>query len=435
MSEFQPWPRSVVILLAMAALAAQVARADTKSVPSAGSAAAPVDPMDWKEPSAMPALVSGMEPGAYHKELSEAISKLDMNLMQAADEPLPEKKGPIDIDTSWKPQVAYWHSPQRNAKWDQQMFVACSVFDTKPSLAQAALQDAWQAGYKGWLVPALSARIAYNQWRFGDALNFGSFALADAPADRKPIIARWMYGAAKANYKFDEALRLAAAYQLVDGDEITRLHDAVRAYRAAGAAPRLDPLAQLSALSETDLSSRLELIHVRGSIKSPEQTNGFKKTGRMVMQAPLNELQIFAFGPQAANVELTAEFEFHAQGSKQNQEERSLTFGIVDPADKGELQCDVSLFVNGMVDAEASGPSIGVSEFPPPKWKKEGAIRIIVLGPDVEVFVDARRVYFGPIRARVEKRELGFMFRVSGVHGEISKVTWKKIESAPAAAK
>lgn len=379
----------------------------------------------------MPPVVSDMPDEAYHRALAEAVKKVDMNAMQRPDDPLPEAKTVVDLDAPWKPQTAYWHSSKRDPKWDQQMFVACSEFDSDPRLAQAALADAAHAGYKDWLLPALEARIAFNQWRFDDTLAFGSFALADAPADRKPVIARWMYSAAKADYKLEEALRLSAAYAVTDKDELDRLHEAFRAYQALNTHPRIEPIVALSKLSLKDVHENISVIHVKGSVKSPQQTNEFKKSGKLVMEAPPGRMQLFAFGPKAADVDFTAHFRFHAQGGKAGRNNRSLGFGLIDPKDNGEEQCDVSLFSGALLEVEASGPMIGIEEFPPGKWQKDGTIRMIALGPDLEVFIDGKRAYFGPIRAPAATRQLGFLVSTSGVRAEITDVTWKKIEGNP----
>ena len=421
------------LLAALLSIGTISVRADAPAVHNespGGSGPMAVNPVDWKEPHEMPPLPQGMEAEPYHKALAEAIKRVDMEAMKRPDEPLPAIKMTTDFDAPWNPQIAYWHSSQRDPKWDPQMFVACTVFDTEPQLAEAALSDAAHAGYKGWLLPAIAARIAFNEWRFDDTLNFGSFALADAPADRRPIIARWMYAAAKADYKWNVAQQLSATYPLVDKDEIDRLHEAARAYLAIESHPRPEPLAALSGLSEVDLRAKVATIHVPGSIKSPEQTNGFKKTGRLMLQAPNDRNQLFAFGPKAADVDFTAHFQFHLQGKKNSQWDRGLEIVLVDPADHGEMQCSVSFSSNGLVDVEASGPEVGITEFPPPKWRKEGGtIRIIALGPDVEVFVDDKRAYYGPIRASSSTRQLAFMVQAVGVHAEVSQVSWKKIES------
>jgi hypothetical protein len=424
------WWQIVVPSFAMALISLRVAGQSTGDAAKADSSSAvAVDPMAWTEPTALPAIVSGMNSEAYHKAFVEAIAKLDPGAMQGSDGRLPKLKGPISVDTAWNPQFAYWNSANRNAKWDNQMFIACTVFDSDPALAQAALHDAHDAGYRGWLVAALSARIAYNQWRFDDALKFGSFALADAPDDRKPVIARWMYAAAKADYQFEEAMHLAASYPLVVQDEISRLRDAISIYRAGDPQARPEPLAAISALVETDLGRRFAPIKLPGSVESPSQIDAFEETGKLHMQAPPGEYQLFAFGPKAANIDFSAHFQFGPQGPNKTFFDQSLKFAIVDPSENGPEQCEVAMFAGGMVEPQASGPAIGVREIPEPAWQDGGDVRIIVLGPDAEILVDHKRVYYGPVRGSASKRELSFMVQSVGVHADISGVTWKRIET------
>lgn len=421
-------------LLLLATLGADKPAAPTSTTGAPAAPPASVDPAVWQEPHELPPITSDMKPAAYEKALAAAVKRVDMDAMKRPDDPLPAPTGIIEVDTPWKPQTAYWHSAHRNPKWDSQMFVACSEFDADPRLAQAALANAAHLGYRDWLLPALAARIAYTRWQWDQAMAFGSFALADAPPDRKPVIARWMYSAAKADYKFEEALRLSAAFPLTDKDERDRLREALQAYQSLHAKPRPEPLAALAALTLKDLREH-NVIHVKGSVKSPSQTNKFKESGKMEIEAPPGRMQIFAFGPKAPDVDFTAHFRFHAQGGKGGRNERSLSFVLIDPADDGEEQCDVSLFSAGRVDIEASGPSIGTEEIPHPNWQKEGTVRIIALGPDVEVFIDGKRAYLGPLHDPASKRELAFMFRCSGVHAQITEVSWKKILNKPETAK
>jgi hypothetical protein len=424
-----PVIRWVGALLTALSLAIFPLRACAQTNTSGDANSAAVDPMAWKQPAELPSLHARMNPDAYDGALQNALRHIDMDAVKQPDEPLGQLPTPIDPDTPWNPQTAYWNSPQRDPRWDDQMLVACTNFDTNPPLADTALWDAQKAGYAGWLLPALESRIAWNQWRFDDALNFGSFALADAPDDRKPVIARWMFGAAKADFKLNEALQLATKYPLAEQEDVRRLRQALRLYRALALPPRPDPLVALKNLLETDLTKSLVAVHVKGSVNSPWQTNGFVKSGRLGLQAPGGHYQLFAFGPKAANVDFTAHFKFHESDKKDTDWQPSLKFAIVDPADNGTEQCEVDLFTTGLVDLEASGPSVGLTEWPPSHWQTDGTIRIIVLGPDVEVFIDGKRAYYCALRDPAATRQLCFEVQAVGVHAEVSRVSWKKIET------
>ena len=391
--------------------------------------AAAQDPMAWQSPAQMPAIKPILDPGDFQNRFQAALKQIDTTtLTDVGPVQLPPGQ-PIDIDQAWYPAQAYWNGKDRDARWDSAMLVACVHCDDDPALAQSALAQAQQAGFHGWLLPALAARIAWRDWRFQDTLNFGTFALKVAPPDRVPIIARWMYGAAKADFKLQLAQGLSRQYPVAVQDDRPALRRALRLARSFSPRQRLLPSDAVEQLTAVDHSGELATIHVDGSVDSPGQISKFSDSGTLTLRAPPGQYQLFAFGPTASNVELTAHFHFKPTAGKSDDWEPSLNFGIVDPAIPKLAQIKISLFPQGLVDFDGPGPGVGISETPAPAWDQDGTIRILVIGPDVQVFIDGKMGFFGPIRAPADTRKLGFMVQGVGVHASVSNVSWKEYKA------
>ncbi len=383
--------------------------------------------MAWQSPAQMPAIKPTLNAADFQNRFQAAIKQIDTTTLTDVGPVQLTQGQPIDIDQAWYPVQAYWNGKDRDPRWDSAMLVACIHCDDDPPLAQSALAQAQQAGYHAWLLPALAARIAWRDWRFQDTLDFGTFAIKLAPPDRAPIIARWMYGAAKADFKLQLAQGLSRQYPVAVQDDRPALRKALRLVRSFTPRQRLIPADAAAQMTSVDHSTELATFHVDGSVDAPNQISQFINTGTLTLKAPAGQYQLFAFKPTAPNVELSAHFHFKPVGHSDDWDP-SLNFGIVDLGTRNVAQIKISLFPQGLIDFDGPGPGVGISETPTPAWDQDGTIRVLVIGPDVQVFIDNKMAFYGPIRAPADTRKLGFMIQGVGVRTSVTNVIWKEFK-------
>jgi len=391
-----------------------------------------VDPMDWRQPAELPPLHKDVDEQKYLKAAAIVKSKIDTNALEAADSSPP----PLDDDSDsfelimWNAPVAYWHSDNRNAAWDDAMLMACSIWTTRPDLAEAALARAQDAGYKGWILPALESRIALSELRWDDSVAYGCAAIDEAPAEWKPIIASWVFTTAMQDYKFELGQKLAGDYSLVKPGDMKVVNKAVADYRARPSDPRLDPAAAIAAgLQEIDHTKRITHVPVKDDFDAVRVKATLDNSGRAVLAPPPGHWQLAELGPPLVNVDLSLHFHFKANGAKHAGMDRDLTIGLVEPREKDVDLCRVDLSVANEVLPAVYGMEADMPVVPAPDWAKDGTLRIIVLHQDMEILVDGQRYYYGPCRLAEDGRRIAFFLKVFDVNATVSQLSWKEIDA------
>jgi hypothetical protein len=391
------------------------------------------DPMKWTRPQ-LPALRERLTGNSYKTQFDASLAAVNRTSLEKPDTPLADLTSPIAPDAPWKPLSVYWHGNQRSDRWDAEMLVAGSAFNTNPDLAETALFHAQAKGYHGWVLAGLASRIAWIEMRIPDALNFAALALEDAPEDRKPVMAAMAFAGAMLDYKWEYALELAKAYPLCDPAEAKEINKQIRDYRTYGSRPRLDPLVEIATEGETDISKKIEQVHAKGSPALPGKFRALRNEGSVSLSVPADHYAFLIGGPTHRDVDLSVQFHFTAADRKKTDYARDLTIALTDQEGRISIPQIDCLLDNHSLELD-SETAVSVKTPTPFDWTRDHSVRIIMLGPDSVALFDGQRVYFGPSVFQPAERQIAFLLKPVGVDVKFHDVTWKFIGSDTAAEK
>jgi hypothetical protein len=331
----------------------------------------------------------------------------------------------------------YARSAERDPKWDDDMLVATSTYLTDPPLAETALAHAVRAGYQGQLFIALAARIAFEERRFVDALDFG-WPNWSAHQHLDADTLRLYHDAALLGFKPEEALDLSARYP----DRLPReasVADAVAAYRALPKSNLANPIAELD-------NVRRKRIHEFGAFVPSEGDAGdgsdwcaesLNRNAVLDFEVPSDHLKTMMLTPGFANVAFCAHYNLHNTDQMAGSFAHSIAFGLYNmttantqwgnPTNRIEIDflndglCSISAFGLPKVSPDLSVPAVTPT-------RMTGTIRIVILHNRCEVTLDDKRIYYGPIVADESTRRYGFFMIGAGVTGPINPPVFEQLD-------
>lgn len=337
----------------------------------------------------------------------------------------------------------YARSAERDPKWDDDMLVATSTYLTDPSLAETALARAVRAGYQGQLFNGLAARIAFEEQRFVDALDFGwPNWSANQRLDADTL--RLYYDAALIGFKPEEALDLSARYP----DRLPReasVADAVAAYRAMPKSNLANPIAELD-------NVRRKRIHPFGVFAPSEGEAGdgsdwcaesLNRNAVLDFEVPSGHFKTMMLTPGFANVAFCAHYDLHNTDQMARSLANSIAFGLYDmttantqwgnPTNRIEVDflndglCSISAFGLAKVSPDLSVPAVTPT-------RMTGTLRIVILHNRCEVTLDDKRIYYGPIVADESTRRYGLFMIGAGVTGRVNPPVFERLDDPRAPA-
>jgi hypothetical protein len=330
-----------------------------------------------------------------------------------------------------RPAETYARSNEHDPRWDDQVLVAAANFMDDPDLAETALLHAQQAGYDGRLFYTLAAKIAFQQFRFDDALAFGWHLVAA----RHPIgndLAVTLNQAALLDFKLEQSLDLASRFPNVIHEQ-PQVNQMAKDYRAMPADSGPNPIARLSHLKRNKVASFSPFVPAGDR----DFTDGFSKWGADIfnhdqpvdLNIPSDHYNLYLFDPSFANVAVTVHFDLHDTDNENAENSKSVSVALFDTT---VPQPQRRLPMNMVRVHVASCLEMGVEGFglknqllwtPPPHipWHAKGTIRIVILHNRCEATLDGRRVFYGPVLASEATRRYGLSIQVIGMSGRIDK--------------
>lgn len=346
--------------------------------------------------------------------------------------------GRIGVDTYDGPRLneAYARSTGRDPKWDDDMLVAASSYLADPFLAETALSRALDAGYQGPLLNGLAARIAYGEYRFEDALNFG-WPNWSANQRLNSDTLRLYYNAALLGFKPEQALDLSDRYP----DKLPKeeaVAQTVAAYRALPRSTLANPIAELDNVRRTRIHKFGQFIPSDGDGGDGSEwgAESLSRNAVLAFDVPSAHFTKMLLTPGFANVAFAAHFDLHNTDQVESSFAHSIAFGLYD------MTTAKTTWENPMnwirVDVMSDGPTtvkpFGIPEIQldPPRpavTRMEGTIRIVILHNRCEVILDDwKRIYYGPIVADEAKRRYGFFLIAVGVTGQVNVPIFERLE-------
>jgi len=358
----------------------------------------------------------------------------------------PEMVG-ISFGDCWRPEMRYLRGAQRKARWEDQVLVAGTVWERDPDLAETAWFQALAAGYRpDFLSDASGALLALRQERHAQSLDFAHFALAVEPEpEEAPRLWLAVYDAAVASYKLERALEAADKYPGPMAERSTGLKELLAAHRARPEAERLLPppteAAAAAGKARNDLLARAKALNGF----SAADLQHAKEDGGIHLRTASGYFHPLVFGPEVRDLEVELTFRAKAADKEETRYTRIFAAGVLDRAAEGFQ----GLANNGMpggplavrIDdhgdvrvlhgtpalsrAIANCPYLGLD------FTAEQTLRLIIFGPDCELFLNGRRIFYGP-RPSGAVRLVPY-FKVVGMDVKVEKLRVAELADAPAA--
>lgn len=332
---------------------------------------------------------------------------------------------------SWRPELLYLRSKNRDPAWDELMLVGIMNRGVDPDLAETVLARAVRAGHpQDEVTDQIAAEIALMQNRPAVASEFAWFAEQALDPQSDAVSRLLLFRVAIANYHLEDALRLVEH----QAEMLEELHPAalkqliaLHKSRPEGERALPPPSERAHAMYADPLIPRL-----MGSDR-PAAVTGIpllRKGEPLKLDAPTAYTQTYLFEPAEAtpNLDFTTEFSGTPDGTALNVQLRWLYVALhaqgattesSDPLYRDEMVKlaisefgDVQLLFGNtqdqftFIDPSASGLS-GESH----------RLRVVRVGGQVEVFLNGHRIYYGPVPD--DAPQVQFEFTVNGSKSQV----------------
>lgn len=328
-----------------------------------------------------------------------------------------------------RPAETYARSNERDPRWDDQVLVAAANFWNDPDLAETALIHAQQAGYNGRLLYPLAVKIAFQQFRYDQALAFGWHLLNSGTLGKD--LAANLYQAAVMGFKLEQAVELERRYPdvIVPQPQIAEM---ARAYRAMPGDNSPNPIAQLPHVKRSKVTSFSAFVPTgaqdfRGDL-SQWAANEFNHAHRADVSIPTGHYNVFMLNPSFPNIAVTVNFDLYDSSDEDSQVSSTCDFGLFDTTDP---QPHHHLPPNSLKVSVLSSEAIQIRAFglrnqllwpAPPHlpFRSKGMLQMVILHNRCEASLNGRRIYYGPVLFPESSRKYGLWIQVIGMSGRIT---------------
>jgi hypothetical protein len=340
----------------------------------------------------------------------------------------------ITLEHFWRPDVVYHNELSDGARPDPLILAAATVLQSDPELAETALLHAQQAGGDKQEINFLAAAIATSEARFDDAMAFANQAIDHAAPDDKPIVADFLHTAALASFHLKYALDLEKSYAFLkppaSSDDKGILEKTIRQLGDIPDWPD-SPADEFAKLATQDMTKKISAMAV-GDEKGAgtgQAAADIRASDRVSFDCPGDTYETFSYnlfvlGPTGHNVKFYGQCHFQSAEKKMTQWERCVRFGIA-PRGSTAFEC-LSVVITDAGAVHVHGPwnpecscDLG------PAIIKGFNVTMIAVGQRCEIDVNNNRVFYGPILAPTETRQLRLVFEAAGVKGALTNVVWK----------
>jgi hypothetical protein len=333
----------------------------------------------------------------------------------------------------WQPELGYLRKQSWRGAWDKQVLVGIVARETDPDLAETAWHQAVQLGYvRDYFSAQFGAVIALSQGRPDVAADFADFArLADSDKGElvHPLL---LYRVAMANYQLTESLRLVRSYPLAFeiGPDVL-LYEIDRHGRLSpDERSVLPPHQQAATMYKDDLlprSTGRDYHSIRYRLPTVRRGDVLK------MSASAGNYIYFRFGPSypVRNIDLTVRVKAKPSSDAGTNWAKLVAVGL--EYDAATQQGDILIIrlQEPVADSE-SGSIVRLShsaghvnlEYSDSQVRVDGTqeheIRLIRVGGRGEIFLNGKRVLYGPVSSHAAP--LNAFIRTIGMSIEVTSV-------------
>jgi hypothetical protein len=310
-----------------------------------------------------------------------------------------------------RPELRYLRGKGRDARWDREVVVALARSGTDPDLAETCLARAVAAGYKSDTLDHAALTIEFDQARYGAVMDRAWLMLEADPKDRDAALL--FASAASFSYKLPAARRMLDRFPDL-GTFMTpnraMLDRLIGEHRALPAERRLAPPP-----SETAGRKLRDDVLLRADIYAPVKPKRLPKdpfdSHALAHYAGTRGAMIQQFGPSVENLEFRLVFSLRDRLKEDRGMNRNLGLGLFDLDDDNTtrwIRAHRLLWLQFTAErkvhvrhADRAGFGYDERRFPGPRagfdLESENDLRILADAGRLEVFLNGRRIFYGPI--------------------------------------
>jgi hypothetical protein len=337
----------------------------------------------------------------------------------------PGKLG-VSLGPVWLPALAYVRSIERDAKWDEYVVAAAMNDRAQGDLAETALYHAFRAGYRGWLLPVLMARISYDHGRPLESMNYSWNSKGLVPEDQKFVVLAAFFHAALLAGQLDWAVKL--------DQEWPAYHVGSPGWEGSAEVVRWKRLSE----EERNEPSPCTVAAAGRSTPQPPQAFEFNAnriisqlsgSGRALINLTPPQAFTFAFGPGSRDVDFLIDFDLKAFEPQLEGHSPQATFKLVSVANAIEEPfASLDLHLSGAV--QPWGPDL------PTHWvmgdqlckRTKNRVELAVRGRQCELRLNDQCIYLGTVEDSPTRRVV-CMVSLANVTGAITKIEVTPLET------
>lgn len=344
--------------------------------------------------------------------------------------------------THWQPELQYLRNESRRGVWDKEVLVGIVARESDPDLAETAWHRAVKLGYnRDYFSAQFGIAIALAQGRPEIAADFADFARQANAEKGQRVHPLLMYRAALANYQLTEALRLVRSHPLTfDINPDVLLYEIDRHSNLSPDDRELPvPHQQAAAMYRDDLLPRAqgrEYFSIKDYLPTLQRGDVLK------LGVSAGNYKYVFFGPSypVRNIDLTVRVKAKPTSDAGSEWAKLVEVGLLRDVDQsrneimklrlqqqnGDVQPGSLVRPShsaGLVSLEYSDATVHLD------GKQEQEIRLIRIGGRGEIFLNGKRVLYGPVPEHAN--QMNVYIRTIGTTIEVTSLKLAELIEKP----
>jgi hypothetical protein len=343
---------------------------------------------------------------------------------------LPVGKLGIRSREYWRLDRRYVQTLPKGQLPSDEMLVATQCFAALPDVAESALANAKSDGEHRPMLDATAAMIALNDYRYDDSLAFAEAAMKEDPqyAWAMAEIAR---NCAIHDFRWKLAVDLVNQFPHCINDAQEQagteqmMEDAIREFEQLPADEMPNPVQAFSTLPFASHKLDFKLFDVDPPDALKQFSQELQKKGKLSFNVPDGHYYDLCIGPGAANADLGVTCRLRATDKIQSEWGKLIELELLDSQSKKRI-LGLWIYYNFEVQIR-----LGDQEFLTMDLSKELAakkpftIRMSAVGNRMEIDLNDRRIFYGPLLADETARQLAVHAHFQGMSGSLADVAWR----------
>jgi hypothetical protein len=383
--------------------------------------------------------------GLFNDMRTPVAGTLTVWSTDAGERTVPIAPGRLGIwfaNRRWRSELTYLRGHGRKSALDDDMLVACLSHDDQVDVRETALARVAHASGDHCPTPweSLAAWVAFVRGRYPDAIAYGQRALiADTDHAAATRLNELIYHAAAASGRFAVARTALMALEVspcthVRRDDLLQMTASALARQDVAAAVTA-PLPPLATLRDqlVEVGNRPEAYNTAGARMAVDAlTSGHA----LPFQVPSDRYIYCPLGPVGKDVALSGIITYEPSANGSGQFAHSIRFGLFTPTEGMHRlnvnSVDINDDMPGMIRVTSiEAPTCIMQTATPPGPTVANHFRITCIGTRFAIEINDTLVCQRTVEDAAT-RSLGCYFFMSGVHGQVTALSWR-IDAASAA--